>query len=411
LLANEDGGGNVNQEHKTSTFIREPKAVLVISDTHFGADVCSKEAFTRFLDWLAEWMNASKTKGGTKEKVDPVTGELDIKKDENQESEPKPPEIIILLGDFLELWDPRDDDRTQPLRDSFQIFHKLFNLPCKKVYVVGNHDHELIDYGSISALPGKGRGESHLEDYACANATQFVIARDHYPNLPSKRADEWLKIGEECYYFLHGHQLDKWFRAASEFQFVPGWMSSFASAYRSINPWLGRLGSTVLGVGIALAIGSAVGVWAAPLWLLLLLTLASIWVAVPWLWVKLQRPVWKWIGRRGVVPKYENVETVARDYFHPKMYKTRAQTLVFGHTHYPGCWRGDKQGPLKSWTFVNCGSWVEPSPVVLKKAPRIEFNTFVYIDDKGPSLCKWVNDAKRTVTTLEGRPFKPPLHD
>jgi hypothetical protein len=317
--ANEKGGDNVNREHKTSTFIREPQAVLVVSDTHFGAEVCAKKAFARFLDWLAEWMSASTTKARLNEKVDPLTGS-DIKKGEDQEAEPKPPEIIILLGDFLELWDPRGDDLTQPMRDSFQIFHKLFNLPCKKVYVIGNHDHELVDYGSVSALRRKGDGKSYLTDYACTNSTQFVIARDHYPNLPSDRVGEWLKLGKHYYYFLHGHQLDKRFKGASFLQYTPGWMSRFASTYKSINPWIEAVSILGLGAGIILAVGATLGAWAVPLWLLLLLTVPSLYVAVPFMWVRMQGLVWQ-IAQHDVVPKYKNVETVARDYFRPEKYK------------------------------------------------------------------------------------------
>jgi UDP-2,3-diacylglucosamine pyrophosphatase LpxH len=400
VAANSKEGENADRLRYTS-FNKEPRSVLVISDTHFGADGCSKEAFGRFLDWLADWMNASTTGGATSDKASQVKEDT-LEKGEGQKTEPEPPELVILLGDFLEYWDPRGDDRTQPLRDSFQIFDKLFNLPCKKVYVIGNHDHEMVEYGSISALRAHGRAKPSSGVYPCTNATQFVIARDHYPNLPSNRTDEWLRIGDRYYYFLHGHQLDKWFKAVGELKFVPGWMSQFASAYRSINPWFGRIFSVILFLTVAAGVGSALGLWAAPLGILLLLTVASIWVAAPWLWVKLQRPVWKWIARRGVVPKFVDVERVARDYFRPDKLKTRARTLVFGHTHYPGCWR-DKDGSLKGWTFVNSGSWLKPSSDILRKHPDIEFNTFVYIDEKGPSLCQWVDD-KRTVTTLKG-PF------
>ena len=375
-----------------------------MSDTHFGLDGCSKEAFERFVDWLAGWMHAS-IKRATTDKLGRFE-ENRFKQDEKEKTEPEPPEIFILLGDFLELWEPRGDDLTQPLRDSFQIFDKLFNLPCKKVYVIGNHDHELVEYGAESAFSARGRANPNSGVYRCTNGTPFIIARDHYPNLPSDRTSEWLKIGGEYYYFLHGHQLDKWFKAVGELKFVPGWMSQFASAYRGINPWLGRVFSIVLFLTIAAGIGSQLGLWAVPLSLLVFGTVASMWVAAPWLWVKLQRRAWKWIAKRGVVPKFVDVERVARDYFRPDKLKTKARTLVFGHTHYPGCWR-DRDGSLQGWTFVNAGSWLAPPPEALKKAPDIQFNTFVYIDENGPSLCKWNGVAEQPVETWIGL-FQPP---
>jgi len=324
---------------------------------------------------------------------DPSEGRRDVINEHTRETDSKPPEVVILLGDILELWEPTNDDRSQPVRESFRIFHKLLNLPCNKVYVIGNHDHELIDFSSDVTHDDDRNGEA-CRDYTCANPTQFVIERDRYPSNPT---EECLKIGEGEYYFLHGHQLDKTFRATSDLQFTPGWMSSLANTYRSINPLLGITGTGVLSIGILLAIIGAIGIWSAPLWFLLLIIIPSLYIAFPWLWVKVQRPVWKIIARHAV-PKYKNVETVARDYFRPKKYeKTHARTIVFGHTHYPGYSKGKDE--LKEWTFVNTGSWIKPPRDVREAIMKDEdnkkgrhpfaINTFVYIDDKGPSVWQW----------------------
>lgn len=122
-------------------------------------------------------------------------------------------------------------------------------------------------------------------------------------------------------------------------------------------------------------------------WLLLLLTLAAVYVGVPWIWVRLQGPVWGRLAAHLIkTPKYEDIETVARHYFDPKKYESlKARTVVFGHTHYPGYVHfDDGDEPLGNWTFVNSGSWVRPPQDASEEIAKIPHDTLVYIDEKGP---------------------------
>lgn len=69
-------------------------SVIVVSDTHLGSKTQSDKDFSKLIDWIA-----------TLEKEGGKTIKLDGK-----EILLKPPEKVILLGDILELWSPRDGD-------------------------------------------------------------------------------------------------------------------------------------------------------------------------------------------------------------------------------------------------------------------------------------------------------------
>jgi predicted phosphodiesterase len=108
------------------------------------------------------------------------------------------------------------------------------------------------------------------------------------------------------------------------------------------------------------------------------------------------------------IPKYEDVETVARNFFNPKKYGERvARTIVFGHTHKPNYVRfSEDEGELSNMTFINSGSWVKPHNAADKKTADIPYNTAVYVDSKGPILFKW-NDDLRTLKEMECSPLRP----
>jgi UDP-2,3-diacylglucosamine pyrophosphatase LpxH len=74
--------------------------------------------------------------------------------------------------------------------------------------------------------------------------------------------------------------------------------------------------------------------------------------------------------------------------------------VVSGHTHLPGLSRDFKSDNL-DWQFVNTGSWLKPKKraqgMLLKGSPDARdegggprYNTFVYINEDGPRLFKWI---------------------
>jgi UDP-2,3-diacylglucosamine pyrophosphatase LpxH len=391
---------------KINTLFREPKALLVVSDTHFGGENCSREHFLHFLDWLREWEQA-KTKVFTLDAKGEGTASVD------QQEELPAPEVVILLGDIFEMWAPRLSDRTEPLRDALTIFDRIFDLECKKVYVIGNHDEELGEYYSRLRPSGTTIDSGALSwDYECANGSQLTIVRDHYPKLSGKKTEEWVKLGMDYYIFFHGHQFDKLFKGAAALQYFPGWMARFSSAYNGITPLIGWLGLVALSAAVVLGVAFALGASSVPLSILLPLTLLGLVFGLPKVWVSIQKPIWARLAGYAVkVPKYEDVETVAREYFTPEKYGDRvARTIVFGHTHRPDYHRfGKDEGVLSNMTFINSGSWVHPDSDADKQAIDVPYNTAVYVDSRGPILFRW-DDEVRSLQAMEG-PLRPNQDD
>jgi UDP-2,3-diacylglucosamine pyrophosphatase LpxH len=356
-----------------------------------------------FLDWVQEWERA-RTKVFTLKTAGEGPASVD------QREELLAPEVIILLGDILELWIPRLKDRTEPLRDTLTIFDRLFDLKCKKVYVIGNHDEEL---GGYYSRPRSSRATSDSGtlswDYECANGSRLTVVRDHYPKLPGKKTEEWVKLGTDYYIFFHGHQFDKLFRGAAVLQYFPGWMARFSSAYDSITPWIGRLGLLALCAAVVVGVAVALGASSVSLSISLPLALLGLFFGVPKAWVSIQKPIWtRLAGYMVKIPKYEDVETVARHFFNPKKYGERvARTIVFGHTHKPNYVRfGEDEGELSNMTFINSGSWVKPDNAADRKTVGVPYNTAVYVDSKGPILFKW-NDEMRTLKAMKCSPLRP----
>jgi UDP-2,3-diacylglucosamine pyrophosphatase LpxH len=156
-------------------------AYIVVSDVHLGSEKCNQAEFCNFLDWVHGLDSQPKI----------------IECKDDKEVTIKKPEKIVLIGDILELWDPEDGNRDYVIRDGMRPFSILSQLNCEKVYVVGNHDDSL----------------SELEDYIdyviLPNGTKFNIYDRHYPKKDEKGMASGETIGNQSYFFLHGHQFDK----------------------------------------------------------------------------------------------------------------------------------------------------------------------------------------------------------
>ena len=111
------------------------QSIIVVADTHFGlrkeTQVCDPNAFSDFLNWIKY------LERGGKEKLD-----LGIWGSSEKSVVLEPPEKIILLGDILELWDASAKSIDASTRYVIQL---LSDLNCEKIYVLGNHDYDLLD--------------------------------------------------------------------------------------------------------------------------------------------------------------------------------------------------------------------------------------------------------------------------
>jgi UDP-2,3-diacylglucosamine pyrophosphatase LpxH len=161
--------------------MRETGAYIIISDVHLASKECNYNEFCYFLEWIRDLENKPK-----------------IIKCKDKEITIKNPSKIILLGDIFELWDPKNFDRHNVIKDFMRPFFLLCGIDCDKIYVAGNHDDSL------------GELEAKVNHETLNTGTRFDIRDRHYPKR-DKKSDikSGVKVGNRSYFFLHGHQFDK----------------------------------------------------------------------------------------------------------------------------------------------------------------------------------------------------------
>ena len=173
----------MRSEEGDSGKIKEP--VIVVSDVHLGGERSKFPEFWYFLDWLTSL---------------PVDGET--LKCNATELMIKKPGTIVLLGDILELWDPRGDDRNYIAKDVLIPISILNDLDCDIFYVIGNHDEDIYEIKRIwkkkgVKFPYKGKG------------TFKIFYRTYPERIKGTKRVEGVEIGQNKYAFLHGHQFDR----------------------------------------------------------------------------------------------------------------------------------------------------------------------------------------------------------
>jgi UDP-2,3-diacylglucosamine pyrophosphatase LpxH len=343
--------------------------IIVVSDTHIGHQAESACRFEHFLKWLGARL---------------LAGTLDLHTQDGALLEVAAPEKLILLGDFLELWGPREADYTNPVADGYRILELLYRLHCDKIYVPGNHDDTAARYFRIDARKA---------------GYHFAVVPKHYPN--SLKGEQ---IGKNTYFFLHGHQFSRTWgaRVVKFFDFI----GQFSYESYEASPRALQAGFIVLVLSVILALLSLVihplahaldGVPA-----VITAVLAVIWavlcvLGVAWIWRGLQK-AWntpggehmlrftesKWFNRIIGKPKYLDVrELVNRRYYDRGKDTIDANIIVFGHTHVPQLClevEGTRTVDGKSKGFVNTGSWV---------VQREQHDIFAYIGNEGPQLFEW----------------------
>lgn len=366
--------------------IKEP--VIVVSDVHLGGKGSNYQDFWDFLDWLTSLPATGKT-------FTCDGDEVTIRK----------PGTIVLLGDILELWDPREDDRNYVAKDALTPLSILNELDCNIIYVIGNHDEDVFEIRKIwkakgVKFPYQGKG------------TFKIVFRSYPERVKGTKRVEGVKIGQKRYAFLHGHQFDRFqvFYKISRFlkvRFDPiDWHQDLANVSFTKNVGLKKnRGSLLFGLLLILyilgyvfwfkdaEIGSGWGIFWVIISAFFVVTILP--KVVTWLNTEI------WRRNTGkIVPKCKPVKDVIEERYVPEKGKhIDADVIVFGHTHYPGYYT--KKSDEKKKVFINTGCWVTLDKECEEKGAVP--NTFLYIDTKAPYLLQWDKEkvAKGEITCLE----------
>ncbi|KUG20047.1 MAG: metallophosphoesterase [Methanomicrobiaceae archaeon] len=209
---------------KKSLVIPDDRSVIVVSDLHLGSQEGLETArrFYRFLEHLSNGcipLPDACRAGGAAASPDPATRECLL-----------PPEAIILLGDILELWDPRNQDRNMAYTDAFQPFLTMRDMDCDVIYVAGNHDEDIVEiiesYDEelgqleqsengllqnyrIEYLKEEGRQKPVSLKIPWRGSRKLEICSRKYPAPRLKGGELGIDVGGTRYAFLHGQQFDR----------------------------------------------------------------------------------------------------------------------------------------------------------------------------------------------------------
>lgn len=334
------------------------KSIIVVADTHFGLDdgdlADDPKAFADFLKWIKQLEEGS----NDTIKSNPWA--------ENLKNIPlRPPEKIILLGDILELWDASNKSIDFSTRYLMQL---MSELNCEKIYVLGNHDHELAELRSRYPL----------------GASDLRIIRNEF----------WVSKGTENYCFLHGHQFDKLFTLQTMWRILPSWnwMVHIRKAGVAFGSYTYVLVALFAGYLVFGLFGGFKGV--ADIVLLLLLGTVSI----PFLIIQFGRKIWNSLKTVKYNPKYARLKALLWKKF-PEGHDKKGQniTVVYGHTHAIDFWR-DASGD-NTITTMNIPSWIRPRKwVSLKDKKSMErelYHAFLYITAEGSEFLGWDTQRKK----------------
>ncbi|MFZ3059135.1 MAG: hypothetical protein WA102_05280 [Candidatus Methanoperedens sp.] len=395
-------------------------AYIVVSDVHLGSKVYdryNRDMFCSFLNWVRGLENKEETiKCGTKD--------VTIHKPEN----------LILLGDILELWDPKDGDRDNVIKDSIIPFSVLSDINCDKTYVIGNHDDSL------------GELEDDVNNVVLPNGKKFTIYDRHYPE---KKADmaTGIHIGKKSYFFLHGHQFDKeqailaWVSDLIGESWNPlGWFQDLYNILDTKKHWMrnflifsllflaggffwskflppvlqgpltfpGSLSSAILPIlsGIILlffiikrfyALSAALFVIFLGSWLFSnqsgLLTI--IWGTLTGFFALGSIPGVVANTQRKFYNMFKSTDKTAEQIITDRYYRKDKDTIeadivVFGHTHFASSYGPNPDTGNR--LFINSGCFYGKDKKIDGKMRYA--NTFIYIDDGGAYILRWLGLGK-----------------
>jgi len=390
-------------------------AYIVVSDVHLGSKVYdryNRDMFCSFLKWVRGLENKEETI-----------------KCRNKDVTIHKPENLILLGDILELWDPKDGDRDNVIKDSIIPFSVLSDINCDKIYVIGNHDDSL------------GELEDDVNN-VLPNGKKFTIYDRHYPE---KKADmaTGIHIGKKSYFFLHGHQFDKeqailaWVSGLISESWNPlGWFQDLFNIFDTKKHWKrnflifsllflaggffwskflppvlqgpltfpGSLSSAILPVlsGIILlffiikrfyALSAALFVLFLGSWLFSNQSglLSIIWGTVTGFFALGSIPGVVANTQRKFYNMFKSTDKTAEQIITDKYYYKKdkdtieADIVVFGHTHFASSYGPNPD--TRNKLFINTGCFYGKEKKIDGKMRYA--NTFIYIDDDGAYIMRW----------------------
>jgi UDP-2,3-diacylglucosamine pyrophosphatase LpxH len=215
---------------------------MVVSDVHLGGKEVFPEhhrAFCEFLSWIRDLPSQGRSV--------PFPG----KDGTMSEKTIHHPTKIVLLGDILEMWDPREQNRDYITADLIEPISILQHTDSDIVYVTGNHDADVGEIisstncekiaanirclhgdsvlpilqagGQQPAPPADDTSRNSLQEntarknppegfafpWGKGNRTFSVYSRHYFSSEKINGKDAGIRIGDIRYAFLHGHQYDR----------------------------------------------------------------------------------------------------------------------------------------------------------------------------------------------------------
>lgn len=215
---------------------------VVVSDLHLGGKEIFPDhhrAFCEFLSWIRDLPPQGRT-------VQVPRGYGTI-----SEKTIHPPTRIVLLGDVMEMWDPREQNRDFLTADLIEPFSILEHIDSDIVYITGNHDADVGEIVSsthcdklaanircvkgdiVLPVPKAGgprpssspdttlsissQGNTAIQiapeglafPWGEGNRTFSVHPRHYFSGEKVNGQDAGIQIGGIRYAFLHGHQFDR----------------------------------------------------------------------------------------------------------------------------------------------------------------------------------------------------------
>lgn len=371
----------------------ETRAFIVLSDTHLGLREGFKKTVSHrptHVDQFVKWLEELQTEG---EKELPVVteelrddGEYELKKISSKKL--SFPEKLVLNGDIFELWDGSDKSIQFA---SHSILSSISRLKCEKLYLIGNHDFANVELAAEEG--GKVETLSNLYPWGLS---ELNIIRDTYPT-PRKGMIRTLRVGEDHYLLLHGHQFSKLFRNAP--LEILSSLRDGAEAFR-LYSWV-FVGSFIIWVMIwsmdsltdylELSISLTIQV---------IITLLLAVLAIPRIFVSIARPIFNLFNKS----RYDRKKALKgfgawwEKFTKKNELQAKRIYMIYGHTHAIDLVEkrelekiGKKKIEKVDLTLINHPAWVKDTKSEHKRELR---EVFVYVDKYGFEFFGWSWDSK-----------------
>lgn len=364
----------------------ETKAFIVLSDTHLGLRAGKRLYFfentvdhrpihvDQFVKWLEKLQNESEIELPVAiEQSD--DGEYKIKKTGLKKL--MFPDKLILNGDIFELWDTSDQSIQFA---SHSILASLAKLSCDKFYTIGNHD-----FANAELAVGEEGAEKIFSNIYPWGLSNLNIVRDTFP-IPKEGIIRTLKVGEDNYLIVHGHQFNKSFRiapwriistlrdGAETFRLYSWVLLGLWIIWLVAVPFTSQLESNVsssiqYGIGLTLTV-----------------------LAVPRLFVSIARPIWnKLFGSRYDRNKAPKGFLAWWKVF-TKKYKLQTSKIrvIYGHTHAIDLVEKRELETMVKKRMGNMELTLINHPAWVKDKRELELReAFVYVDKYGFEFFGW----------------------